>query len=132
VPKKHKLICEWCGEEVYAFNATRYCCAEHYNLGRASNGLKKFLSLDDYSGIDVKTIKKYLIKINGHKCSICDKATWRGQDIPLTLDHIDGNALNNNSLNFRIICPNCDAQLPTYCGRNRGNGREAMGVTRGH
>ena len=30
---------------------------------------------------------------------------------------------NNNLDNLRLICPNCDALLPTFAGRNRGNGR---------
>lgn len=28
---------------------------------------------------------------------------------------------NNYPDNMRMICPNCDAQLPTYMGRNRKN-----------
>lgn len=44
-----------------------------------------------------------------------------GKDIPLIVDHIDGNPGNNYPDNMRMICPNCDAQLPTYMGRNRKN-----------
>lgn len=29
----------------------------------------------------------------------------------LFLDHIDGNAANNDRSNMRLICPNCDSQL---------------------
>ena len=41
----------------------------------------------------------------------------------MILDHIDGNADNNNLINLRLVCSNCDSQLPTYKGRNKGNGR---------
>ena len=38
-------------------------------------------------------------------------------------DHIDGDATNNRRENLRLVCPNCDSQLPTYKSRNRGKGR---------
>lgn len=57
-------------------------------------------------------------------CAICGgSATWHGQHLVLVLDHIDGNPDNNRRENLRLICPNCDSQLPTYKSRNRGNGR---------
>ena len=72
-----------------------------------------------------KTLKKYLLRTKPHQCEICNKTRWNKQPIPITMDHIDGNSENNNLDNLRLICPNCDAQLPTYKGRNKGNGRHA-------
>ena len=37
--------------------------------------------------------------------------------------HIDGNSDNNALVNLRLVCGNCDMQLPTYKSKNRGNGR---------
>ena len=39
------------------------------------------------------------------------------------LDHIDGNADNNNRENLRLICPNCDSQLDTYKSKNKNSAR---------
>ena len=69
-------------------------------------------------------IKRWLITKNGHCCEICKNTTWMGKQIPLICDHIDGNHNNTELTNFRIVCPNCDAQLPTYKSKNRGNGRK--------
>lgn len=46
-----------------------------------------------------------------------------GRDIPLELDHIDGERSNNLLENLRLLCPNCHALTPTYRGRNKRNKR---------
>jgi 5-methylcytosine-specific restriction endonuclease McrA len=70
-----------------------------------------------------KAGKKYLIELHEGKCQICGLSGWRGQPMPLVLDHIDGDPYNNLISNLRVICNNCDALSPTYKGRNKGNGR---------
>ena len=66
---------------------------------------------------------RYLKEVRGNECEICSISDWNKKDLTLVMDHIDGNSLNNTLLNLRLICPNCDSQLPTYKSRNRGNGR---------
>jgi hypothetical protein len=68
--------------------------------------------------------KRILINEQGNCCSICKITIWNDKPVPLVCDHIDGNPMNNNFNNFRIICCNCDAQLPTYKSKNRGRGRQ--------
>ncbi len=50
---------------------------------------------------------------------------WLDKPLPLILDHINGNKLDNNPRNLRYLCPNCDSQLSTRGGRNRGRVLEA-------
>lgn len=69
-------------------------------------------------------IRQYLIETFGHQCAICRRTEWEGRTIPLLLDHIDGNAQDSGPKNVRLICGNCNMQLPTFAGRNRGKGRE--------
>lgn len=50
---------------------------------------------------------------------------WAEKQLPLILDHINGNNLDNSPDNLRLLCPNCDSQLPTRGGANRGRVLEA-------
>ena len=75
--------------------------------------------------IPIVSVKKYLAETRGDKCEICGLKEWQEKPITLTMDHIDGNSSNNVIPNLRLICPNCDSQLPTFKGRNKGNGRHS-------
>lgn len=68
-------------------------------------------------------IRRYILATRKHQCVICNHTTWRTKEIPLIVDHEDGNYRNVTEKNLRLVCPNCDAQLDTYKGRNRGHGR---------
>ncbi|WP_207207319.1 HNH endonuclease [Xylanimonas protaetiae] len=58
------------------------------------------------------------------RCAICERPNeWQGTHLAFVLDHVDGDASNNRRENLRLVCPNCDSQLPTFKSRNRGNGR---------
>jgi len=50
---------------------------------------------------------------------------WNGKPLPLILDHANGNNRDNNPNNLRYLCPNCDSQLDTRGGANRGRVVEA-------
>src|SRR5437867_10730243 len=45
---------------------------------------------------------------------------WNGKRLPVILDHVEGNRFDNSPTNLRYLCPNCDAQLETRGGGNRG------------
>ena len=76
----------------------------------------KFLTL---SGNKLK-YKLYKAGLKYPVCEMCGQdENWRGMKISLILDHIDGNRDNNSLKNLRIVCPNCNATLPTHGGKNR-------------
>ena len=69
-------------------------------------------------------VRDYLSEQQDGRCSICGMdSSWNGASLVLIVDHINGDANDNRRENLRLICPNCDSQLPTYKARNRGSGR---------
>lgn len=69
------------------------------------------------------SLKKRLYK-EGLKKPICEMEgcgqgeIWLGKKISLILDHINGVWNDNRIENLRIVCPMCNATLPTHAGRN--------------
>ena len=59
-------------------------------------------------------IKLHLISIRGHKCEDCNKRKWKNSAIPLELEHCDGNSLNHQESNLKLLCTNCHAFTRTY------------------
>jgi len=53
------------------------------------------------------------------KCCLCGQdENWKGLKISLILDHKNGIHNDNRLENLRIVCPNCNAGLDTFAGKN--------------
>jgi hypothetical protein len=102
-------------------NIRKYCSKECHRLNEWNDRKAKIIE----TGIEKSTwvAKRYLKEVNGIKCSICGIDEWCGQVVPLVMDHIDGNSENNKIDNLRLVCGNCDMQLPTYKSKNKNSGR---------
>lgn len=67
-------------------------------------------------------LKRRLLKKNIliNKCSICgQEPIWKSKKLTMILDHINGDAEDNRIENLRLVCPNCNSQLITHCGKNK-------------
>lgn len=66
-------------------------------------------------------VKKRILKNNliPYKCEQCGQGPlWNGKKLVLVLDHINGIYNDNRLENLRFLCPNCNAQQETFCGKH--------------
>lgn len=127
-----QYICKGCDEIIpfkgHNFNytyCTHKCCLGHQKILREEKLVELF-----YSGKMVRRndIYKMLVIRDGNICSVCNITEWNEKPIRLWVDHIDGDASNNQPNNFRLICPNCDSQSETFGAKNIGKGRKSRGL----
>lgn len=113
--ENHK--CPICGE-YYTGKSICKECADYKNYVDFKTGKIE---------VSFRVAKRLIEKYEGHKCSICGINEWCNKPIPLILDHIDGRAHNNTYTNLRLVCSNCDSQLPTYKSKNKHSDRKRKG-----
>lgn len=123
--KTYNCLC--CGKEMKMSHQTtnKYCSQNCQHELRRQHTVDRLLEGDLK---DRATIRNALTWKYGRKCFECGLEEWRGHPIPLEVDHIDGNAGNNQHDNLRLLCPNCHGITPTWKGRNKGNGRLFRGL----
>ena len=126
--KKEICYCLFCNEQL-KIKQKKFCCIKcqkDYEWEMRKNEIEKNGILPHVlttNETNLRVVRRYLLEKYGNCCQICKNTEWMGKPIPLVCDHIDGNPENHNIDNFRLVCGNCDMQLPTYKAQNRGLGR---------
>ena len=123
------MNCLNCGKEL-SNKQTKYCsnaCQIEYQYNQwvtrwkagQENGIRGKYGISEH-------LKKYLFQKYNYKCSRCGWGEINPftNTLPLEIEHIDGNYLNNSEDNLTILCPNCHSLTATYKGANKGNGRK--------
>ena len=121
------MKCVICEKELSHNNKSGYCqkCLIQH---RREEKVNQWLKSGD-TGFTVDTtirgaIRDYILSDQNNKCAICAMPNeWCGQPLNFILDHINGDASNSSRENVRLICPNCDSQLPTFKSRNKNSAR---------
>jgi dienelactone hydrolase len=122
--------CLACGADLTKRHQKVYCSVACQRARERATNIARWLAtgVGEPAGNHRHYIRLYLFEGQGGLCAICAcPAVWNGLELRSVLDHISGDASDNRRENLRLICPNCDSQLPTYKSRNRG--RAAPGAS---
>lgn len=124
--KKPKPRCLNCGKEVER-RPNVYCCNKCQQDWQYKQYINDWLNGTKTGEKGIGQLSRYVRRYLEEKYQQCDlcktSKSWNSKDLVLIADHIDGDSTNNSPENLRLICPNCDSQLPTFKARNKGNGR---------
>ena len=123
------MLCKNCNKSLSYANKSGYC-QQCLIKNRQQEKINKWLATGDTNtGVNTTirgAIREYILQDQNYKCAICGiNNFWNNQELHFILDHIDGNAANSCRENVRLICPNCDSQLPTFKSRNKNSARNA-------
>ena len=123
------MQCMNCKKEINKRN--KYCslrCQKDYQYKEyiinwkngKENGMSGAYQISSY-------IRNYIFEKYNNKCAICNwgEVNPYTHNIPLEIEHKDGNYKNNKEENLILLCPNCHSLTSTYKGANLNKGRSS-------
>lgn len=116
------MQCYNCSKEIERRN--KYCsikCQKEYEYKVYIDKWKNGQESGNRGGYQISMhIKRYLYNKYKNRCARCgwgELNKYTG-NIPLEIEHIDGNYENNKEENLILLCPNCHSLTSTYKGAN--------------
>lgn len=124
--KPHCLVCGLVVRYHWMKCCSQQCVGKLLHNRVVSDWKQGIISGLSQNGTAIQPIRKYIMNKSNNSCVLCgwSEINPHTKKIPLVVDHIDGNYLNNTEENLRAICWNCDALGNTFGSLNKGGGRK--------
>ena len=125
----YRTNCPNCNAEVIGKNR-KFCSKKCSDEGEYKENIAKW-KRGELEGINAAEaisswLRRYIKEKFENKCCLCGwcEINPTTGNVPVQVDHIDGNYKNNVEENLRLLCPNCHSLTPTFGSLNKGKGRE--------
>lgn len=128
-----KASCAQCGVEFVYKKSVQYgkfCSVTCSGAYRSNTVVKEWLA-GNLSAFDASnqlrgSVKRWVKSRDNYTCVLCG---WSERNpvtgnIPVEIDHADGDHQNNSPDNLRTVCPNCHSLTSTW--KNTGNTKNTM------
>lgn len=118
--KRPVHTCHGCGELTHNNKFCTQGCEQKTNR---QSKVEQWLDGSNVSdGVLKWTVRKYLFATQNSKCIKCgwSERNQQTNNVPLELNHIDGDHTNNTVINIELICPNCHSLTSNFRALNRG------------
>lgn len=130
--RKYLKLCINCECEYYGIRLDqKYCSLKCQNDYQRAEKLRMWKSgeIEGWSGetFQLKSfVRNYIKRKYDNKCSKCGWAEIHPitGNVPIEINHIDGNPQNCNENNLEVLCPNCHSLTYNYRALNKNSCRK--------
>ena len=125
---ERRKTCLRCGAKLKN-KQRKFCSRKCQNDYQYEQFIKRWrLGLEDGRSGKYETsnhIHRYIKEKFENKCTRCgwNEVHLITGNVPVQLEHRDGDFRNNRERNLTLLCPNCHSLTETYCALNKGKGR---------
>jgi hypothetical protein len=117
--------CKNCGNILNNTNRVKTYCNTKCQKDFEKKLIFEKIESGEYNCKNPRKYKEYLIDKFGNKCMKCGWGEVHSLtgNIPIQLEHKDGDSNNNSVNNLELLCPNCHSLTDTFGYLNKGKGR---------